>query len=59
MVGKSPEGKSLKPGKFYDMVDSTAEGWNLFTESTQRMMMSPLTIKKRWFKKEAVLSKEK
>lgn len=39
------------PEKFYDMVDSTGEGWSLFAE---RMVISPLTIKKTWFKKEII-----
>jgi len=42
---------AVEPAKFYDMVDSTGEGWSLFAE---RMIISPLTIKKRWFKKDVI-----
>ena len=41
----------MEPGKTYDLVDSTGEGW-LF--SPEHMIMSPLTLKKRWSKKEIV-----
>lgn len=37
--------------KFYDMVDSRGEGWSLYTP---KMLISPLTIKKRWTKREII-----
>lgn len=37
--------------KSYDMVDSKGEGWSLYTS---HMLISPLTTKKRWTKKEIV-----
>lgn len=41
----------LDPAKVYEMVDSTGEGWCLYTE---QMIISPLTVKNRWFKKEVI-----
>ena len=41
----------IEPGKTCDLVDSTGEGW---ITSPEHMIVSPLTFKKRWSKKEIV-----
>lgn len=42
---------SLDPEKTYDLVDSTAENWMF---SPKHMMVSPLTFRKHWTKKEII-----
>ena len=37
--------------KSYNMVDFTGEGWSLYTP---KMVLSPLTLKKRWTKREII-----
>ncbi len=37
--------------KFYDVIDSTGEGWSF---SLEHSVISPLTLKKRWHKKEII-----
>ena len=37
--------------KYYDIVDVTNEGWGF---SAKHMVISPLTIKKKWFKREVI-----
>ena len=37
--------------EYYDIVDVTSEGWGF---SAKHMAISPLTIKKKWFKKEVI-----
>ena len=46
-LGKIP----LDQEKSYDMVDSTGEGWSLYSP---KMVISPLTMKKRWTKREII-----
>jgi len=41
----------LDPLKSYNLVDSTAEGWVFMPE---HMMVSPITFKKQWSKKEII-----
>jgi len=41
----------LKGNKFYEAIDSTVEGWLL---STEPLVISPLTLKKKWTKKELI-----
>jgi hypothetical protein len=42
---------SLDPDKSYDMVDFAGEGWSLYVP---KMVISPLTLKKRWTKREII-----
>jgi hypothetical protein len=42
---------NVELGKSYDVVDSSGEGWAFLPE---HMVISPLTFKKKWFKKEIV-----
>ena len=37
--------------EYYDIVDVTSEGWDF---SAKHMVISPLTIKKKWFKREII-----
>ena len=39
------------PDKSYGMVDFTGEGWSLYAP---KMVLSPLTLKKRWTKREII-----
>ena len=55
---KTPKDLSIKLTKIpldrdksYDLVDSTGEGWSLYTP---KMVISPLTLKKRWTKREII-----
>jgi hypothetical protein len=41
----------VRPDKFYDVVDVSGEGWVFYAT---HMVISPLTVKKRWFKKEVI-----
>jgi len=41
----------LDRDKSYDMVDFTGEGWSLYLP---KMLISPLTLKKRWTKREII-----
>jgi len=41
----------LDRDKIYDMVDFTGEGWSLYLP---KMLISPLTFKKRWTKREII-----
>jgi hypothetical protein len=41
----------LKNGAVYDAIDSTGEGWGLYTE---HMVLTPLVFKKRWTKREII-----
>ena len=41
----------LDRDKSYDMVDFTGEGWSLYASI---MVISPLTLKKRWTKREII-----
>ena len=41
----------LDRNKSYDMVDFTGEGWSLYLP---KMVISPLTLKKRWTKREII-----
>jgi len=43
----------LDPEGYYDVVDVTGEGWSF---SAKHMVISPLTIKKRWFKKDVIVT---
>ena len=42
---------NLDPEKTYNLVDSTAEGWIILPK---HMLVSPLTFKKQWSKKEII-----
>ncbi len=42
---------ALDPDKNYDLIDISAEGWRF---SPNHMAVSPLTMKKKWFKKEII-----
>ena len=55
---KTPKDLSIKlikipfdRDKSYDMVDFTGEGWSLYLP---KMLISPLTLKKRWTKREII-----
>ncbi len=55
---KTPEELSIELGKLhldrdtsYDLVDFTGEGWSLYVP---KMVISPLTLKKRWTKREII-----
>ena len=41
----------LDRDKSYDLVDFTGEGWSLYVP---KMVISPLTLKKRWTKREII-----
>ena len=41
----------IEPEGYYDVVDASNEGWSF---SAKYMVISPLTIKKRWFKKDVI-----
>lgn len=41
----------LKSDGFYDFVDTNGEGWSLYVD---KMVLSPLTAKKRWTKREII-----
>lgn len=42
---------NLAKDKLYDMVDGTGEGWSLYVP---KMIISPLSVKKRWTKREVI-----
>ena len=55
---RTPEELSIELGKVdldqdtsYDFVDFTGEGWSLYVP---KMVLSPLTFKKRWTKREII-----
>lgn len=41
----------IEPEGYYDVVDASNEGWGF---SARHMVISPLTLKKRWFKKDVI-----